>query len=441
MPSRNLSARRAWSLPGADIAVKCDAMRPILLVALGLLCACSDGRQVTLVGTTQEAGSSKSASLTPEQLATGLDDLTLRIRERINNVSDRIDEGASNDIRRRTLRFRMRASEVAWRSVQNPNHLAGLVELWLWMASVDEYAKTPRVREAIGERVTLLQETASQVHADVEAFARRALPGKGFASIKADIDKASANGDLLSATPQREQAIIGDLLEVTRLQNVLGLALSPFEALRSGGDAAASLSVTANRAVDLMERYPEIIAWNLRLAVIDMEEQDSAREARAALQQSLKLIEEMPARIRAEIQTILTSSDPTLKEAQATLRDLTAATAALTSLSGSLQQTAAAVHSLYPEPDPPGTPPKPAGRPFDIREYTDAVEAAATTLKEARLAIETATSKGVPAAEAAAARFEAAADRVLWRVGGLLAFAALLAAGVLILHHRLRRKA
>ena len=416
-------------------------MRPILLVALGLLCACSDGRQVTLVGTTQEAGSSKSASLTPEQLATGLDDLTLRIRERINNVSDRIDEGASNDIRRRTLRFRMRASEVAWRSVQNPNHLAGLVELWLWMASVDEYAKTPRVREAIGERVTLLQETASQVHADVEAFARRALPGKGFASIKADIDKASANGDLLSATPQREQAIIGDLLEVTRLQNVLGLALSPFEALRSGGDAAASLSVTANRAVDLMERYPEIIAWNLRLAVIDMEEQDSAREARAALQQSLKLIEEMPARIRAEIQTILTSSDPTLKEAQATLRDLTAATAALTSLSGSLQQTAAAVHSLYPEPDPPGTPPKPAGRPFDIREYTDAVEAAATTLKEARLAIETATSKGVPAAEAAAARFEAAADRVLWRVGGLLAFAALLAAGVLILHHRLRRKA
>ena len=416
-------------------------MRLIVLVALGLLCSCSDGRQVTLLSTTQESGSAKAAPLTPEQLANGLDDLTLRIRERINNVSDRIDVGASNDIRRSTLRFRMRASEVAWRSTQNPNHLAGLVELWLWMASVDEYAKTPRVCEVIGDRVALLQETAGQVHADVEAFARRALPGKGFDSIKADIDKAAANGELLSATPQREQAILGDLLEITRLQNVLGLALSPFEALRSGGDSMAKLSVTANRAVDLMERYPEIIAWNLRLAVIDMEEQDTAREARVALHQSLKLIEEMPARVRAEVQAILTSSDPTLKEAQATLRDLTAASAALTSLSGSLQQTVAAVHSLYPEPDPPGTPPKPAGRPFDIREYTAAAEAAAATLAEARSAIESATSTGLPAAEIATARLESAADRVLWRIGGLLAFTATLAAGLLVLHHRLRRRA
>jgi hypothetical protein len=328
--------------------------------------------------------------------------------------------------------------------MQNPNHLAGLIELWLWMAAVDEYAKTPYLREVGGDRVNLLQEMAGQLHSNVETFAQKALPTKGFASIKVDIDKAAANGELVSATPKREQAIIGDLLEVTRLQNVLGYALSPFEALKgigTGGDSMAQMTVTANRAVDLMERYPELIAWNLRLAVIDMEEQDSAREARAALQQSLKLIEEMPARIRAEIQTILASSDPALKEAQATLRDLTAATAALTSLSGSLQQTVAAVHSLYPEPDPPGTPPKPARRPFDIREYTAAVEAAATTLKEARSAIETATTKGVPAAEAAAARFEAAADRVLWRIGGLLTLAALLAAGVLALHHRLRRRA
>ncbi len=417
--------------------MKCHAMRAIILLALGLLCGCSDGRQVTLVGTTQET---TSAPLTPEQLATGLDDLTLRIRERINSVSDRIDDGASNDIRRRTLRFRLRASEVAWRSVQNPNHLAGLVELWLWMASVDEYAKTPRVREAIGERVALLQQTAGEVHADVAGFARRALPEKGYASLKADIDRASANGDLLSATPQREQAIIGDLLEVTRLQNVLGLALSPFEALRSGGDSMAKMAVTADRAVDLMERYPEIIAWNLRLAVIDIEEQDAAREARAALQRSLTLIEEMPARVRAEIQTILASSDPALVEAQATLRELNAASTGLTALMDSAKLTIAAVRSLYPEPDPPGTPPKPAGRPFDIREYTAAVEAAATTLREARSAIDTATSKGVPAAEAAAARFEAAADRVLWRVGGLVAFAGLLAAGILVLHHRLRRQ-
>jgi hypothetical protein len=415
-------------------------MRPAIVLVLGLLCACSQDRPVALIETGQQPQADRAAPLTPEQVANGLDDLALRVRERINGVSDRIDEGAGNDIRRRTLRFRMRASEVAWRAVQNPNHLAGLVELWLWMASVDEYAKTPRIAELAGERTALLRETTSQVRDNVEAFAKRALPPKGFASLQADIAKASANGDLVSATPQREQAIIGDLLEVTRLQNVLGLALSPFEALRSGGDSMAKMAVTADRAVDLMERYPEVIAWNLRLAVIDMEEQDTTREAREALQRSLALIDGLPARIREEVQNILSNGQPALKEAQSTLRELAAATTALNALSDSARQTIAAVRTLYPEPDPPGTPPRPPARPFDIREYTAAATAAATTLQEARAAIESATVNGLPAAEAAAARFEAAADRVLWRVGALIALAALLAAGVLVLHHRLRRR-
>ena len=409
----------------------------VLLLTL-LLAACSGDREgVSVTATTTPGEPGKSAPLTPEQVSAGLDDLTIRIRERINSVSDLVDEGASNDVRRRTLRFRMRASEVAWRSVQNPNHLAGLIELWLWMTAVDEFSKTDQVRENLGERIVLMQQMASQLHENVESFARKALPPKGFEAIKADIDKAAAKGELLSATPQREQAIIGSLLEVTRLQNVLGLALSPFEALRSGGDSMAKMSVTADRAVDLMERYPEIIAWNLRLAVIDMEEQDTARETREALQRSITLAEEMPAKLRAEVQTILASSDPVLKEAQAMLKDVKAAGESLTALSGSLQQTVAAVQALVPPPKADATP----GRPFDIREYTQAIEAAEATLREARGALTAAKEQGLPAAEAAATRLEAAADRILLKVAGLIAFAAVLLAGILVLRHRLGQKA
>ncbi len=419
--------------------------RSLLVAALFLAGGCAGNREsVSVTGTTTATSSTSASPLPPEQVASGLDDLTLRIRERINAGSDRIDDGADNDIRRRTLRFRMRTSEITWRAVQNPNHLAGLIELWLWMAVVDEYAKSEQLAAALKDRAPVIRELGTNLRSDVEALASKALPAKGFASIKADIDKAAANGELLSASPQREQAIIGDLLEVTRLQGVLGLALSPFEALKgigTGGDSMAAMTVTANRAVDLMERYPEIIAWNLRLAVIDMEEQDTAREARAALQQSVKLIDEMPARVRSEVQTILASSDPALKEAQTTLRELATTSAALTELSASLQQTAAAVKSLYPDPDPPGTPAKPPGRPFDIREYTAIVQAAESTLKEARATIDAATDKGLPAADAAAGRFEAAADRVLVKAGVLLGFAGLIAAGLIVLHHRLRRRA
>lgn len=418
---------------------------PILFCAFLAGCA-GDRADVAVTETTAQAqeGTANTTPLNPEQVASGLDDLSVRIRERINQAADSIDTGASNDVRRRTLRFRMRASEVAWRAVQNPNHLAGLIELWLWMAAVDEYAKTEHVRKMIGdERIGVLQELGSQLHQNVESFARRALPPKGFDSIKADITKATANGDLLTASPQREQAIIGDLLEVTRLQGVLGLALSPFEALRgigSGADSVAAMTVTADRAVDLMERYPEIIAWNVRLAVIDIEEQDTAREARAALQQALKLVDDLPTRLRSEVTALLESTAPLQKDAQQTLREVADAANALNGLNTGVQATIAQIGKQWPsDPDRPKAD-EPPGRPFDIREYTEAVKAAEGTLREARSAIEMAGEKGLPAAKAAADIFEAAADRVLWRIAALLAFAAALVAGLITLHHRLKRR-
>ena len=113
----------------------------VILIAAALV-GCSGQRNTVAVTATTGAseGTSSSAPLTPEQVTKGLDDLTLRIRERVNLVSDRLDEGADNVVRRRTLRFRMRASEVSWRAVQNPNHLAGLIELWLWMTVDDAFA-------------------------------------------------------------------------------------------------------------------------------------------------------------------------------------------------------------------------------------------------------------------------------------------------------------
>lgn len=433
-------------LPRNGLAMKYPTMpRLVPILVCILLAGCAGDRSgVAVTETTATNGAVNAAPLTPEQVASGLDDLTIRIRERINQTSDSIDAGASNDVRRRTLRFRMRASEVAWRAVQNPNHLAGMIELWLWMAAVDEYAKTDQIRTAIGaERAVVVQELGSQLHQNVESFARRALPPQGFASLKTEIAKAAANGDLLSASPQREQAIIGDLLEVTRLQNVLGLALSPFEALRgigSGADSVAAMTVTANRAVDLMERYPEIIAWNLRLAVIDMEEQDTAREARAALQLAMKLVDELPARLRSEIAILLQSTGQMQEQSQQTLREVSGAAQALTALNTGVQQTIAQIGTQWPgDRDKPKVEETP-GRPFDIREYTEAVKAAESTLREARSAIELAGDKGLPAAQAAAATFEAAADRVLWRIAALLAFAAALAAGLITLHHRLKRR-
>lgn len=418
--------------------------RALVLVPLLLLCACAGGRQQVAVTGTTARSPAAAQQLTPQQIADGLDDLAVRVRERVNGTADRIDEGGDNALRRRTLRFRMRASEVVWRAQQNPNKLAGMVELWFWMAVVDRFARSDRALAQYGEaKVASLRRLGRSLREDIEAFARQALPERGFEAMRTRIDEAASNGEVLTATAQQEQEIIGDLLEATKLQAVLGIALSPFEALRgigSGADSIASLVLTADRAVDLLARYPEMIAWNLRLAVIDMEEQDTAREAREALQQTVRLAERLPAAVAAEAQAVLAASGPALQQAQDTLREATEAAAALTALSASLRQTVAAVQELLPAPGPAGAPAAEPGRPFDIREYAAAIQAAEGALREARGAIAAAAEQGPPAADAAAARLEAAADRILLRVAALLAFAAALAAGLVVLHRRLGRR-
>jgi hypothetical protein len=420
-------------------AVSDRAMRLLIpFLAFFLLAGCSRSGTVVTVG--GEDATTAAGRLGPQQLAAGLDALAARVRERIAAAGDRIDEGAANDVRRRTLRFRLRAAEVTWRAQHHPNRLAGLIELWFWMVAIDRYAQGPGVAAALGERAAILRVLARTLREDAEDLAQRALPPRGYAAMRERIANAAASGEILVASPQQERAVIDQLLEATQLQTVLGLALAPFEALRgigSGGDAAAAIAVSIARAVDLLERYPELAAWNLRLAVIDLEEQDTAREARAALQRLMTLADELPQRLRREAAALLDAAAPALPQAQAALHEAAGAAKAMTELSESAQRTLAAVKQLQ-GPPAAGATAEPA-RPFDIREYTAALAAAEKALREARGALDAATATGLPAADEAVQRLEGATNRILINLSLLLAFAAVLAAGLIYLRHRLRR--
>jgi hypothetical protein len=412
---------------------------PCRLLALLLVLAAGCGGRVDgprPPGTAETSSSAPATPLTSKELDEQINALCVSLRARIVATSDAIDVGASNAVRRRTLQFRLRGAEMVWRAQHNPNRISGLVELWFWMAAVEGFARSDATIAALGERAATLHEVGTSLRGEVEVLARRAMPASAFARLNERISRAAASGEAFTADAERERAIIGDLLEASYLESVVGFALSPFTALRgigSGADAMAALATTASRAVDAFERTPEVLLWNARLAVIEMEEQDTAREARAALQRALTLVEALPTRLREESAQLIATLGSQQEPAQRTLHELSAAAQALTALNESLQRTFAA---LAPRP---GTAAAEPGRPFDIREYTAALEAARAATAAATAMIETAGERAVPAADAAIARLEAASDRLLWRLLALLTAAALLAAGLIVLHRRLRR--
>lgn len=234
---------------------------------------------------------------------------------------------------------------------------------------------------------------------------------------------ASADGDaFLSGDPQHANPL-GTLLEVTRLESLLNLTLSPFDAfsgVKTGGDAAEHLAVTAERAVALMANYPQLINWQIQAAALGLQSQDTVqtvltevrrsnasieaalilardvpaeiKRSNASIETALTLVRELPAQVRKEGVALLDQSRPAQADVRDTLRALTEAATALERLNTGVDQligrftpTATVVPGTAPlAPEPLDGPP---ARPFDIREYTAALNAATSAAKDLRAAV------------------------------------------------------
>lgn len=409
-----------------------------LMIAPVLITACGGPRE-TVVSTT--SGSDKQ--LTAQALQQAVDAYADRLVVRISGVGDQLDAAIPNSVTyRRTLIWRLRTAQVAFNAQHQSNALVSLMQLWYFTAASNVRSHSLEAQKLFGTSAILATAVTESLTHQAETLASRALPADAFARVKADIEKSSSSGELFSATSATDEAVFDQLLSASRIEKIISVPLSAFDifgGVNQGAEAITALSITANRAVDLAEIYPQVIEWRLRLVALDIQELDSVKSVVENLNTLTATAKTLPVQLREQATILLEQSGPVQQETQKTLagvRDAgTAVQGAMTSTQAAITSLNQFVVSVAPPRDPNAKPVDPATAPppFRIEDYTTALNALTVATKEIHATltdlqqpafsgrVAEATTTAVDHAQRAA---DLTLDRITWRIAQLIAFAA-----------------
>ena len=431
-------------------------MRPVLapllaslVVAAPLgLVSCGSTRTVTVSGAADEK------MLEPLVLRRTVDAFGDRIVSRTSSLAESVDRQIPDpEVRRRTLLWRLRAAQAAFSAEHNPNPLVALIGLWYLTAATERQYSSPRLAEELGPMTERVVKFASELREEADALAARAVPPEVHAKLRADIASSVQGRDLFAVDSVETTALMDQLLSVTRLEKLLAIPLSPFELFSGVGDSGKALNelaIAADRAIDLAEKYPQVLQWRMGLLLLDIERLGAVQQVQKDLTRLTDSAERLPVELRVQVQTLLDESGPAQLEAQRTLQEVTAASASLTDL---MQSAGDAIGELdhfidgLKKPVDPSQPPPPPGEPFRITDYAETAKAITGTVQELRAAIAdlqqpALAAKAQAATEAAVTRAQAAADatvdRIAWRAVQVIGVA-FLAGLALILVARWKR--
>lgn len=399
----------------------------LILIVVGLLVGCSNEPRTS----TPSSGSGSApatpaappkptaARIEPTEVAAALVSLSNQMQQQVQMAADEIELlMPGNDTRRRTLRWRIRMAEVCTQARWSDNALTGVIELWFWTLATERHF-------TIGDGKTYFAEHQDKILARVrglittaEKLVIRCVPPEKFTALKARVVAVVESGDAFVVGNGGSGNPLGGLLEVSGLESLISMSLSPFsafEGVKSGGDAATHLAIVADRAVGLIADYPRLIDWHLQTAMLEMQSQDGiagllreVHQANATATELLTTIRAMPAQVRAETVTLLDQTRAAQGDVRETLASTTKAAEALEKLTTAIDAMLARVM-----PPPGAAAPAsegPPGRPFDIREYTAALEATTVAARDLRATL--ASAEALIAAPAIPARV-AEVDRSL----------------------------
>ena len=268
---------------------------------------------------------------------------------------------------------------------------------------MEAYYQTGNGKALFGAHQAIAVDAMRKLREEAEGIVQRVLTPERFAALKKEIVEAVGRGELFAAAQIEKSNILADLLSVSHLQSILSIPLAPFDALNGvskGSDALHQLADVGSRAVELAARYPRLLSWYVEMMAVEIQEQDAARNALSDLHElSLTAKElgqtakELPARMRVEAGALLEQSRDAQKTTQGTL-DRAQATAealdrAARSLDGLVKSVDAFMATFRPPPgSPPPAAPAPGARPFDIRDYTAAIQATEASAHEIKAAVD-----------------------------------------------------
>ena len=370
----------------------------ICSVVLLILCSCASTPRM------EEGVPPPRPPIPSSEVANALVSLSDRLQHSVAAISHDLEEKIPTDATRKTtLHWRIRTFEICARARSRENAMSGLIELWFWTVVNTRHYQTGSGKDKFGLSQETIVKKASEIEAIAERMVRRAVPPNRYDALKAKLEEAATQGEEYLSGDASKSDPLGSILEATKLSNLLSITLSPFDAfsgVKTGGDAAARMAVTADRAVTLLVDYPELLSWHMQAALLEIQAQDTPKALLAELKRTNASIEalvviarELPEKIRTEGVALLDQSRPAQTDVRETLKALNEAAVSLEKLNAGVLQLITTITPTKVDAKPAelaGQAPQAAQaaqpiqppRPFDIREYTTALNAAAATARD-----------------------------------------------------------
>ena len=233
------------------------------------------------------------------------------------------------------------------------------------------------------------------------------------------------------------------------------LALSPFRALQGideGAQAAHELAEVGQRVAAIAEQYPQQLRWQMELLLYETEDRETVevlRTTASSLGESAErlaavaetLPEDLDRVLAGGLEALSASGDnlrPTLAETRALTEALAQALGAVQGATAAVDETLILVRDWPREPEDPDAPP------FDITQYTEAIDRATAALRETGTVLERlegfATSPALTSSmDELDARTRALVDHAALRAVQVASFVILLAAASFVIARRLGR--
>ena len=291
----------------------------------------------------------------------------------------------------RLLAFQVRQASAAFEIASGENPVANVVDMVILVTASRRIVDTYWLPNVFGEAGKPLASTLAQLEPAIWKVSAQILTAEQQEVLRAFID------DWLARNPQSRDSSSIRIAQLSTMQGASAAGLgTPVDLLKSvgldifGAPALAEVQrsrVLAERAFYFTKRWPQLLEMQSRLLTLQLAQQPASAQllgdlsrVSAAADSVARTTEQLPGLVdrqrEAAIRQVLEGMQAQEAQARAVLADLHATLDAATrtveavhGVVGAVQPILATV-SNRPEPDP-GAPPS---RPFDITEYTQALQ-------------------------------------------------------------------
>ena len=416
-----------------------------------------------------------------------LEDFIGRLASAIELSGDEVANASTDpQVKRNVLLWKMRAIPTARRCLELADDQAAFLSIWLFCSRMEHSSQLPLVEELFGEGAHYVQSACTRLEQGARHIAPSYLNTEQIAAAEESIDshkddsplgvfdkkqKKGAGGDPISS-------VIGDVVNkpVSMMLRPLG-SINMTSGLSDTAIAVERAAISVDAIRTDLGYMPDMLRWQTTLLMHELERNDSIsatvtslEEVGRSAERLASVAEKLPGEVGgeldkfvevldqnqtglqttlektrenlSEVSTVLDKADTLLVSADATSQSLSVAGGALEGLAREVTRLIETAKGP-PDEEPHGNGPptngpdseatateEPAGKPFDINEYTRAAEELTESAQALDALVRDVTNLIEPAsAEKGKEAMIGVVDALLLRAGAALTFLVALVVG------------